>query len=170
MSVEAGRLTLDRPLDRPATLIVRTAPRAFDVGGAAWDGPVVVRSEPFVGPFEDWRDAGLGAWSGAVRSTRSIHVAERERVRLDLGRVRGAVLIAVDDNVVGELFCSPFALDLGELAPGEHRLTVTVYGTLAPRLDSISPTHFLRPSQLHTGVRGPVRLARRSVGGDVHVT
>ncbi|MCX5529583.1 glycosyl hydrolase [Streptomyces sp. NBC_00006] len=170
VSVEAGRLTLDRPLDRPATLIVRTAPRAFDVGGAAWDGPVVVRTESFVGPFEDWRDAGLGAWSGAVRSTRSIHVAERERVRLDLGRVRGAVVIAVDDNVVGELFCSPFALDLGELAPGEHRLTVTVYGSLAPRLDSISPTHFLRPSQLHTGVRGPVRLTRRSVGGDVHVT
>jgi len=168
VAVEDGVLVLDRALDRPTTLTLRTAPRAFDVGGAAWQGPVVVRTAPFTGPFEDWGDAGLGAWSGAVRSTRSIRAGAGERLRLDLGRVRGAVVVAVDGEVVGDLFCSPFALDLGELAAGEHELSVTVYGTLAPRLDSVSPTHFLRPSQLRTGVRGPVRLARRAVGDDVH--
>lgn len=161
VAVADGRLVLDRPLEHPTALLVRTGPRAFDVGGAAWDGPVVVRTGPFIGPFADWPDVGLGAWSGAVRSTRSVHVGENERLRLDLGRVRGAVVVAVDGDVVGELFCGPFAVDLGDLAAGEHELAVTVYGTLAPRLDSVSPTHFMRPSQLRTGVRGPVRLVRR---------
>ncbi|SKC60082.1 glycosyl hydrolase [Krasilnikoviella flava] len=168
VDVEDGRLALDAPLGRPTPLVVRTAPRAFDVGGASWDGPVVVRTGPFAGPFEDWPDAGLGAWSGAVRSTRSIRGGEGERLRLDLGRVRGAVVVAVDDEMVAELFCGPFAVDLGELGAGEHELAVTVYGTLGPRLDSVGPTHFLRPSQLRTGVRGPVRLLRR-VGDDVPV-
>jgi hypothetical protein len=162
--VERGRLVLDRPLERPTPLVVRTTPRAFDAGGAVWDGPAVVRTGPFSAPFGDWQDLGLGSWSGAVRSTRSITVAEGERLRLDLGHVRGAVLVAVDGREVGALFCSPFALDLGELTSGEHELTVTVYGTLAPRLDSISPTPFLRPSQLRTGVLGPVRLVRWAAG------
>ena len=158
--VDAGRLVLDAPVERATDLVVRVAPRAFGVGGAAWDGPVVVRTGTFPGPLTDWRDLGLGAWSGGIRSTRTLQVHDGERLRLDLGRVRGAVEVAVDDVQVAALFCAPFVVDLGDLDPGEHEVTVTVLGTLAPRLDSISPTSFIRTGQLSTGVRGPVRLLR----------
>ncbi|CAM3448038.1 glycosyl hydrolase [Isoptericola cucumis] len=163
---EAGTLVLERPLERPTELVVQVGPRAFSVGGAAWSGPVVVRTEAFGGPFGDWRELGLGAWSGAVRSTRRLAARDGERLTLDLGRVRGAVVVAVDGEVRDTVFCSPFAVDLGPLAPGEHEVAVTVYGTLAPRLDSVSPTAFLRPSQLLTGVLGPVRLRRHRAGSD----
>ncbi len=159
-----GRATLDAPLERPTELVAWTAPRAFSVGGAVWDGPIRVRTAPFTGPFGDWRGLGLGAWSGAVRSRRTIEARAGEHLRLELGRVRGAIAVAVDGEPVGEAFCAPFGVDLGTLTPGNHEVTVTVYGTLAPRLDSTSPTHFIKPNQLTTGVLGPVRLLRRPGG------
>lgn len=160
VALEGARLVFDAPLDGPADLAVRLEPRAFGVGGAAWDGPVVVRTDAFTGPFADWPDQGLGAWSGGIRSVRTIRVEAGQRLRLDLGRVRGAVQFEVDGTLVASLFCSPFVVDFEDLAPGEHELAVTVLGTLAPRLDSVSPTPFLRTGQLSTGVRGPVRLLR----------
>ncbi|WP_053207607.1 hypothetical protein [Jiangella muralis] len=159
--VDDGRIELAEPLRRPSELVVWVAARAHSVGGAAWDGPVRVHTAAFSAPFGDWRDLGLGAWSGALRSRRTIEARDGERLRLDLGRVRGAVSVTVDGEPAGAAFCAPFAVDLGELAPGEHELAVTVYGTLAPRLHSTSPTPFLKPSQLGTGVAGPVRLLRR---------
>ncbi|MGP9744794.1 glycosyl hydrolase [Brachybacterium sp. AOP29-B2-41] len=158
--LEGTSLVLDSPLQRPTELSASWGPRAFGIGGAAWDGPVVVRTGDFTGPFEDWQEQGLGAWSGGMRSVCTVQVEAGQRLRLDLGRVRGAVEVEVDGTLVSSLFCSPFVTDLGDLAPGEHELAVTVLGTLAPRLDSVSPTPFLRPGQLSTGVRGPVRLLR----------
>ncbi len=150
-----GSLELPNALTAPAKLTVRTAPRAFNTGGAAWDGPVRVRTAPWTGPLADWRDAGLGAWSGAIRSEITID-GEREQ-RLNLGTVRGAVTVHWDGELLAEAFCGPYVFELPQ-SQGQHTLAVTVYGTLAPRLDSVSPTAFIPPSQLATGVLGPVTL------------
>lgn len=160
VTLEGARLVLDAPLARATDLEISLEPRAFGVGGAAWDGPVVVHTDQFSGPLADWRDYGLGAWSGGIRSVRTVHVKAGEQLRLDLGRVRGAVQVEVDETLVTSAFCSPFVADLVDLSPGAHELAVTVFGTLAPRLDSVSPTPFLRTGQLSTGVRGPVHLLR----------
>ncbi|WP_345024774.1 hypothetical protein [Nonomuraea roseoviolacea] len=78
---------------------------------------------------------------------------------LDLGRVRGTAEVRVNGRACGVRVCSPYRFDVGAaLRPGENTVEVEVYGTLAPHLDAVSPTHFVFPGQRVTGLFGPVRL------------
>jgi len=97
-----------------------------------------------------------------VRYTREIESHGAEELRLELGRVRGAVEISIDGLDSFSAFCAPFSFDLGKLQPGLHGIAVTVYSTLAPRYDAATPSTFYSPSQLSTGIFGPVRLFRRT--------
>lgn len=157
-AVAEGRITLDEPLPAPAELEVRTGPVAFDRGGAAWRGPLLVRTLEAPIELANWQEIGLRAWSGAVRYRRTIEVpADAEQAVLDLGGVRGSVDVAVDGVVVGSAFCAPFRFDLGD-ARGLLSVDVTVYNTLAPFLDESTPTMWVFPSQLVSGLLGPVTL------------
>lgn len=158
--LEQGAAVFDPPLERPTTLHLSTPPRAFSTGGAVWAGPLRVATVPAPGQLGDWADAGLAAWSGAVRYTRTLAVDTPERVSLDLGRVRGAVEVSLDGQGPVSAFCAPFRFDLGLVEAGNHELSVTVYGTLAPRYDAATPSTVYTPSQLRTGIMGPVRLLR----------
>ena len=165
MSVEGKELVLDRPRGEPTELLVRVSSRAFSRAGAAWEGPVHIESGPFQGGFKPWEEWGLGSWSGAVRSSCQIEIHRDCEVELDLGRVRGAVEMALDGELVTRLFCAPYRASLGEISEGQHTLEVTVYGTLAPRLEAISPTPHITPSQLRTGIFGPVELKEAKAHG-----
>lgn len=160
VGVEHRRIVLEAPLQKPTLLELVTAPRAFSTGGAAWDGPILVTTASAPTALGDWRDIGLGAWSGGIRYTRRFSVDEGESVRLDLGRVKGAVEVSVDDEAAGSAFCVPYSFVLGTLSRGEHQLSVTVYSTLAQRFDSASPTTWIFPSQLEAGILGPVAMER----------
>jgi hypothetical protein len=160
IGVVDGSLRLDAPLQHPALLELETEATAYSIGGAAFTGPITLRTEPSPGRFGDWRELGLGAWSGGVRWTRTVEARAGEWLTLDLGRVKGAVRITVDGAIVGSAFCLPYAVELGVLSPGAHEIGVTLYSTLATRLDSSSPTTWVFESQLEVGVFGPVTLRR----------
>ncbi|MFB7208769.1 hypothetical protein [Streptomyces sp. NPDC056255] len=145
---------------RTAALRVRTLP-GYE-GGAALAGPVRCVAGPGRIRLGDWEGQGLAEYSGGVRYGREVTApagAVAGRVSLDLGRVRGTAEVRVGGVVAGVRVCSPYVFDLtGLVVPGANAVEITVFGTLAPRLDSTSPTHFVFAGQRVSGLLGPVRL------------
>jgi hypothetical protein len=158
-----GTVDLAEPLTCPAEVLVRTSATRFAVAGSAWEGPAVVETVPAPIAIGSWRHQGLASWSGGVAYSREVRAAGGEHIVLDLGRVRGSVRVEVNGAMEAEAFCEPFRFDLSSaLRLGANKVTVTVYNTLAPYLDAASPTIWTFPSQLESGILGPVTLQRRT--------
>jgi hypothetical protein len=157
-----GHLVAEVPAGaRVGQLTLLTTP-GFEAG-AALTGPV----RAIVGPgrisLGDWEDHGLAEYSGGVRYRRRFTIPEGERIQLDLGRVRGTAEVLVDGRSAGVRFCAPYVFDLtgslGEVGEGsEVTVEVEVFGTAAPYLDAVSPTHFVFGGQRTSGLFGPVRV------------
>ncbi|MFE7901983.1 glycosyl hydrolase [Streptomyces sp. NPDC057424] len=158
LALAGDQVTLPEPLAAPAPVEVVTEPTAVLRGGSAWRGPVRVRTVPAPLALGDWREQGLGSWSGGVTYARSVDVPAGPDPVLDLGRVRGSVEVSVDGEFAGEAFCSPYRFPLRGAAGRSIRLEVTVRGTLAPYLAEATPTAWAFPSQLPSGLWGPVTL------------
>ncbi|GAB2607433.1 hypothetical protein GCM10027168_45230 [Streptomyces capparidis] len=145
---------------RVAELRVETGPAHR--GGAALAGPLRCVTGPGLLRTGDWEERGLAEYSGGVRYRTVVALptaAAGGRVLLDLGRVRGTAEARVDGVPAGVRICSPYVFDVTGLAgPGDVTVEVTVFGTLAPYLDAVSPTHFVFPGQRVSGLLGPVRL------------
>ncbi|MEV0478811.1 hypothetical protein [Streptomyces prunicolor] len=154
-------LTLEQPLPEPTEIEVVTAPTAVRRGGSAWRGPVRVRAVAAQLPLGDWQLLGLGGWSGGVTYSREVEVPAGADPVLDLGRVRGSVSVVLDGECVGEAFCPPYRFELPGAAGRLVRLDVTVNNTLAPYLAEATPTAWAFPSQLPSGLLGPVTLRVR---------
>lgn len=160
LPIEDGHMKVGQPLDRATEFEVVTAPTAVLRGGSAWCGPVRVRTVPAPLRPGEWAEAGLGGWSGGVTYTRTLEVPAGPDPVLDLGRVRGSVAVHVDGELVGEAFCAPYRFALRGTAGRTVRIDVTVHNTLAPYLAEATPTAWAFPSQLPSGLLGPVTLER----------
>jgi hypothetical protein len=158
LPLEGSRLTLRQPLLAATPVEVVTESTAVLRGGSAWQGPVRVRAVPAPLPLGDWRELGLGSWSGGVTYARALEVPSGPDPVLDLGRVRGSVEVSVDGEPAGEAFCAPYRFPLPGAAGRTVRLEVTVRGTLAPYLAQATPTAWAFDSQLSSGLWGPVTL------------
>ncbi|MBB6418008.1 glycosyl hydrolase [Streptomyces sp. AK010] len=163
-ALSGERLTLREPLAAPALVEVVTEPTVVLRGGSAWHGPVRVRAVAAPLELGDWREQGLGGWSGGVTYARAVEVPPGPDPVLDLGRVRGSVEVSVDGEFAGEAFCAPYRFPLRGTAGRTVRLEVTVRGTLAPYLAQATPTDWAFPCQLPSGLWGPVTL-RIPAGG-----
>lgn len=155
VEVHDGLVQLSEPLAAVTQLEVVTEPVAYDRGGAAWRGPLLVTTEAAPIALGSWRELGLRGWSGGVRYRREVELTAS--AVLDLGRVRGSVDVSVDGRHVGSAFCAPYRFTL-PASGGTVSLEVTVYNTLAPFLDESTPTVWVFPSQLESGILGPVTL------------
>ncbi|MER7896840.1 glycosyl hydrolase [Streptomyces sp. NPDC096046] len=158
LALAGDRLTLREPLPEPTAVGVVTEPTAVLRGGSAWRGPVRVRTVPAPLALGDWRERGLGGWSGGVTYARVVEVPPGCDPVLDLGRVRGSVEVSVDGEFAGEAFCAPYRFPLRGAAGRTVRLEVTVRGTLAPYLAEATPTAWAFASQLSSGLFGPATL------------
>lgn len=156
--LDGQELTLDQPLPEPTEIEIVTAPTAVLRGGSAWRGPARVRTVAAPLPLGDWRSLGLGSWSGGVTYSRMLEVPAGPDPVLDLGRVRGSAAVLLDGEPVGEAFCSPYRFALRGAAGRSVRVEVTVNNTLAPYLAEATPTAWAFPSQLSSGLLGPVTL------------
>ncbi|MBK6014577.1 glycosyl hydrolase [Streptomyces sp. MBT53] len=156
--LDGETLTLDQPLAQATELEIVTEPTAVLRGGSAWRGPVRVRCVPARLPLGDWQLLGLGGWSGGVTYSRDVEMPDGPDPVLDLGRVCGSVSVALDGECVGEAFCPPYRFQLPGAAGRTVRLDVTVNNTLAPYLAEATPTAWAFPSQLASGLMGPVTL------------
>jgi hypothetical protein len=158
LALSGDLLTLHEPLPAPTRVEVVTEPTAVLRGGSAWHGPVRVRTVAAPLALGDWRERGLGGWSGGVTYARAVEVPPGPDPVLDLGRVRGSVEVSVDGESAGEAFCAPYRFPLRGTAGRTVRLEVTVRGTLAPYFAEATPTAWAFPSQLPSGLWGPVTL------------
>jgi hypothetical protein len=144
---------------------VRIRTRPGYEGGAAFAAPI--RFEVGIGRIEqgDWETVGLAEYSGGVRYRTRVDLTAGCRTVLDLGRVRGTAEVSVNGRSAGVRVCSPYRFDLTDaVREGANDLEVLVFGTLAPYLDAVSPTHFVFPGQRASGLFGPVRLLRAPGG------
>ncbi|GAB3981264.1 hypothetical protein GCM10029978_081560 [Actinoallomurus acanthiterrae] len=148
---------------RAGAVRIRTRP-GYE-GGAAFAGPI--RFEVGTGRIEqgDWETAGLAEYSGGVRYRTRVDLTAGGRTVLDLGRVRGTAEVFANGRSTGVRVCSPYRFDLTDaVREGANDLEILVFGTLAPYLDAVSPTHFVFPGQRASGLFGPVRILRAPGG------
>jgi hypothetical protein len=151
-----GWVTLAEPAPAPATLELITEPVAFLPGASVLDGPIEVEHRPAPIALGDWRELGLGDFSGAVRYGRAIEPSRKPRT-LDLGDLRGSVDVLLDGEPVGSAFCAPFRFTLPPTS-GPAELEIVVHNTLGPYLHAATPTTWVFPAQLSSGLYGPVTL------------
>ncbi|MBE1592388.1 hypothetical protein ACFPOI_17225 [Nonomuraea angiospora] len=160
--LDGTTLDLGRPLQAPTALEIVTEPTVVLRGGGVLSGPVTVRTEKVPVPLGNWHAMGLAGWSGGMRYSRTVSVPSGSDSAgvpvLDLGRVRGTVEVAVDGEKAGEAFCGPYRFALPGTAGRTVRIDITVYNTLAPFLHESTPTAWTFPSQLASGLLGPVTL------------
>ncbi|WP_152360133.1 hypothetical protein [Microlunatus speluncae] len=153
-----GWITLADPPAAPAWLELITEPVAFLPGASVLDGPIEVehRSAPIT--LGDWRGLGLGDYSGGLSYRRTLEAGDRPRT-LDLGDLRGSVDVLLDGEPVGSAFCAPFRFTL---PPTERpaELEIVVYNTLGPYLHAATSTTWVFPTQLSSGLYGPVTIDR----------
>jgi len=142
------------------TAVLRVLTRPGHRAGAALAGPVRFDVGPGTIELGDWESAGLTGYSGGVRYRRRLDLPEAPALAtLDLGKVRGTAEVTVNGHRIGVRICAPYTFDVGTaLRPGANEIEVLVYGTLAPYLDDVSPTHFVFPGQRASGLFGPVLL------------
>jgi hypothetical protein len=157
---EGQTLRIARPERVNAELVLRVEPEPGCTGGAVFTGPVTYTTGPGRICLGDWQDQGLGSYSGGVRYQTTFSLDHLpDRLHLDLGKVRGTAEVWVNGQHVGVSLWSPYVFDVREwLRVGDNSLELLVLNTLAPYLDAISPTHFVRPGQLVSGLMGPVVL------------
>ncbi len=149
------------------TALMRVTPDKGRNEGGVFAGPVTYAIDQ--GPFElgVWAERGLEAYSGGLRykSSFTLSAAPEGRLALDLGRVRGTAEVLVNGQVIGTRIWSPFRFDITAAArKGLNTVEVLVFNTLAPYLHAVSPTRFILPSQLASGLFGPVTIRQAPPG------
>src|SRR5262249_47012037 len=142
--------------ERMAT--VRVIPARGRTGGGIFTSPVTYVTDAGAIRLGDWEEQGLDAYSGGIRyQNRFILDVTPAQVMLDLGKVRGTAEVWVNGQKAGARVWSPYRFDISGLCrAGENTVEILVLNTLAPYLDAVSPTHYVRPGQKVSGLFGPV--------------
>ena len=159
-----GRFVASEPSPRAAVVALRVVPRIGSSGGAAIPDPVVVETDGHGSiPLGDWSQLGiLNNYSGGVRYRTSFALTADEakaHVALDLGRVVATAEVHLNGKKVGVRVAPPWRFDVtGLLKPGDNRLEVLVYSTLANHYQTIPSRYRGNPE---AGLFGPVRLLSR---------
>ncbi|GLQ56772.1 glycosylhydrolase-like jelly roll fold domain-containing protein [Devosia nitrariae] len=160
LAVADGEVILPAETLAGAQLMVRVLPQDGRLGGAVWEAPVefdVAEGRIALGA---WADNGLEFYSGGLAYEQTLTIEDPSAwTVLDLGGLRGTAEVEVNGQAAGVRVWSPYRFDIaGKLRPGENRLTVTVFNTLAPYLKGASPTRSIFGGQDVSGLFGPVRL------------
>ncbi len=148
----------------PAADCVKVALRIEQVrgsyGGAALAEPISLDCGPGTIAPGDWSQIdGLLSYSGGAWYRKTVTLSAGQTtgtVRLDLGKVAASAEVRVNGRPAGIRPAPPWTFDIAPFVkPGENRIEVLVYNTLANHYTTI-PTRY-RGSTV-SGLLGPVRL------------
>ena len=96
-------------------------------------------------------------WESGAKDANGEELAN-ERVWLDLGKVGASCRVFLNGRAIGDLPTSPWRLDVSDaLRPGENRLEVVVYNTLANYYADL-PSRYKGSAE--SGLFGPVEIRR----------
>jgi len=139
---------------------VRVVPERGRTGGGVFTGPVTYTTESGAIHLGNWEEQGLNAYSGGIHYQKIFKLDKvPSKLVIDLGKVRGTVEVTVNGQSAGVRVWSAYQFDITRLVKaGENTVDILVLNTLAPYLDAVSPTHYVRPGQKVSGLFGPVRL------------
>ena len=154
------QVRLDKPAPGTVQIAIRIEQDRGCYGGAALPEPIALDCGPGTIDPGDWsRIDGLASYSGGAWYRKTITLGEeqvRGQVVLNLGSVVSSAEVRVNGRPAGIRVAPPWTLDVSKLVkPGENRLEILVYNTLANHYSTI-PTRY-RGSPL-SGLLGPVSL------------
>lgn len=166
--LEAGarlRFVVTRSSPHPVTVAIRVAQERGFYGGAALPEPIRLDCGPGTFAPGDWSENdGLASYSGGAWYRRGVTLTAEQaqgRVVLDLGRVVASAEVRVNGRFAGIKVAPPWTLDVSpHVRPGENRIEVLVYNTLANHYSTIPTRYRGSPA---SGLLGPVKLRTWSV-------
>jgi len=155
-----GRFEPATPLARAAVVALRVASDTGACGGAVFPDPVRLECGPGVAALGDWSKAGaLECYSGGAWYRRTVTLTPeqaRGSVTLDLGKVVATAEVRVNGQVAGIRVAPPWRVDISkQVQPGENRIEVLVYNTLANHYLTIPTRYRGEPT---SGLLGPATL------------
>jgi hypothetical protein len=154
------RVAVAAPSDRCVKVAIRIEQQRGCYGGAALPEPITLDCGPGVIRLGDWsRIDGLASYSGGVWYRKTISLSAQQskgRVSLQLGTVAATAEVRVNGQLAGVRVAPPWNVDISDFVrPGENRIEILVYNTLANHYSTI-PTRY-RGSPV-SGLLGPVRI------------
>lgn len=154
------RFHLPEPSLSEAVVALRIKQERGVYGGAALPEPVIFECGAGRIPPGDWsRIESLESYSGGLSYRKTIMLEPgnlKGRVRLDLGDVVSTAEVRINGQPAGVRVAPPWNWDVTELVkPGENRIDVLVYNTLANHYTTI-PTRYR--GRLTSGMLGPVKI------------
>jgi hypothetical protein len=167
LSFQQGRVRLPHPERPNREALLAVSPESGYSGGAVFAAPPVYECGRGCIELGDWSGQGLSSYSGGVRYSKSIMLEKRDgrSYILDLGVVRGTAELSVNGLPAGVRILSPYRFEITELLKsGENRIEITVFNTLAPYFNALSPTPFILDGQCVSGILGPIRVTEISRG------
>jgi len=158
------RVTASQMIEGMAKVALRIEPQRGFYGGAALPEPVTLECGAGVMTAGDWSQCSiLECYSGGAWYRRTVVLTPEQaqgRVLLNLGDVVATAEVRVNGHVSGIRVTPPWTVDVtDQIQPGENRLEILVYNTLANHYLTI-PTRYRGSTR--SGLIGPVRLEVRS--------
>jgi hypothetical protein len=147
----------------PVNVALRVEQEPGRYAGAAFPEPVKLECGPGQAKLGDWSRLGvLAHYSGGAWYRKFVTLTREQtlgRVRLQLGRVAATAEVHVNGQLAGIRVAPPWTVDISKFVrPGENRVEILVYNTLANHYGTI-PTRY-RGSPV-SGLLGPVRIETR---------
>lgn len=148
------------PNPKPAVIALRIEQDRGYYGGAAIPEPIRLQCGPGLIEVGDWAKAGvLEHYSGGIWYRKTLTLTEeqtRGRVILSLGNVIATAEVHVNGTKAGLRLTPPWSIDISKhIKPGENRIEILVYNTLANHYGTI-PTHYR--GKPDAGIIGPVTI------------
>jgi hypothetical protein len=152
-----GIWRVSQPSAKPVTVLLRIQQDRGCYAGAALPEYIQLDCGPGQIALGDWSaNEGLLSYSGGAWYRKTVTIPEARKVRLSLGDVRASAEVRVNGRLAGIKVSPPWTLDLTALVhPGENRIEVLVYNTLANHYTTI-PTRYR--GQTTSGLLGPVQI------------
>jgi len=144
----------------PVVVAIRVKQERGYYGGAALSEPILLNCVTGKTELGDWsQNDSLASYSGGAWYRRTFELPQeqaQDQVMLNLGAVAATAEIHVNGKLAGIRVAPPWKLDISEyVKPGENRLEILVYNTLANHYMTI-PTKY-RGSPV-SGLIGPVQI------------
>jgi len=162
------RLALPRLVPGQAVVALRIEPSRGAYGGAAIPEPIQLDCGVGRTTLGDWsQGSALECYSGGAWYRRHVQLDAAQignRLVLDLGQVVATAEVRVNGQRARIRVAPPWQVDISEyVKPGENRLEILVYNTLANHYLTIPTRYRGSPT---SGLLGPVRLEFQDVGLD----
>lgn len=160
--LDDGKLRFDLSDAKPreAGVALRIEQQRGLYGGAGLPEPIAMQcGKGLISPGDWSRIEGLESYSGGLWYRKSIALTPEQAagtVTLDLGRVVSSAEVRVNGRPAGVRVSAPWRWDVSKLVrPGENRIEVLVYNTLANHYLTIPTSYRGSPA---SGIIGPVSL------------